>query len=69
LNARPSDELEYLEAIVSFPQGVNTLQPLVLKIEDEFYQHLVEWEHWAGIDAFTGRYPINSSLTLLILAG
>ena len=55
-NARLSNELVYSEAMNNFPQDVNTFQPLVLKIEGEFYQYLVNWEHWVSADAFTGRY-------------
>jgi hypothetical protein len=55
-NKQLSNELKYSEAIGNFPKDVNGLQQLVLKIEGEFYQYLVNWEHWVSVEAFTGRY-------------
>lgn len=55
-NRQVSNELVYSEAIGSFPKDVNNFQQLILKIEGEFYQHLVNWEHWVSLEAFTGRY-------------
>ena len=59
LNSKLSKSSVYLETTINFPENVNEQPQLVLKVEGYFYQCLLKWNHWAGTEAFTGRYRYN----------
>jgi len=59
LNSKSSKDLLYLESIINLPENANEQPQLVLKVEGYFYQYLLKWNHWAGTEAFTGRYRYN----------